>query len=112
MPVSPSPARLSLVMLLVLIACVVMTPACVSSPGSKPLPTDRDPVVETRVQVERVCPAELSEDIGQLPARPPGGVLEGDAATLGWVGAIARAAADLWQRLVDARAGCPMASGR
>ena len=88
-----------------------MTPACVTSPGSKPLPADRDPVVETRVQVERVCSAELSEDIGKLPSRPAGGVLEGDAATLNWVGAITRAAADLWQRLVDARAACPTASG-
>lgn len=84
-----------------------MMTACAHSPASKPLPRDPDPVVETRTLIERVCPAELSAEIGQLPKRPAGGVLEGDTATLAWVGAIARAAANLWQQLFDARAACP-----
>lgn len=87
-----------------------MMTACANSPGSKRLPLASDPVVETRVEVRRECPAELSADFGQLPRRPAGGVLEGDSATLAWVGAIARAAADLWQWLTDARAACPRPS--
>lgn len=83
-----------------------MMPACTTSQASKPLPRDPDPVVETRVQVERVCPADLAEKPAALPARPAGGVLEGDRATLAWVGAIARAAADLWGRITGARAEC------
>lgn len=87
-----------------------MMTACAVSRASKPLAVDRDPVVTTRVQTERVCPAELADAPAPLPARPAGGVLEGDSATLAWVGAIARAAADLWQRLFDARADCPPAT--
>ncbi len=84
-----------------------MISACATSRASKPLAADRDPVVEARVKIERVCPAELAEAPAALPARPAGGALEGDPATLAWVGAIARAAADLWQWLTDARAACP-----
>lgn len=89
-----------------MIAFAVMMPACAHSPRSRPLPRDADPVVETRVQVERICPADLAEAPADLPARPAGGVLEGDRATLAWVGAIARAASDLWGRLTGARAEC------
>lgn len=89
--------------------------ACAHSPGSKPLPRPADPVIERQVVTVRVCPPELSGAIGQLPPRPKmngvGGVLEGDRATLVWVGAIARAAADLWQRLTDAQAACTAAGG-
>lgn len=93
---------------MLLVAPAVMMTACAHSPASKPLPRDPDPVVETRTLIERACPAELSAEIGQLPKRPAGGVLEGDTATLAWVGAIARAAADLWRQLFDARAACPV----
>lgn len=95
---------------MLLVAPAAMMTACAHSPGSKPLPADPDPVVETRTVIERVCPAELAEAPAPLPARPAGGVLEGDQRTLAWVGEIARAAADLWQRLFDAGAACPAAS--
>jgi hypothetical protein len=92
---------------MLLVAPAVMMTACAHSPASKPLPRDPDPVVETRTVIERVCPVELAEAPAPLPKRPAGGVLEGDQRTLAWVGAMARAAAELWQQLFDARAACP-----
>lgn len=86
-----------------------MMTACATSPASKPLPLDRDPVIERQVRVVRECPAELYQAPTMLPPRPTGGFLEGDAATLEWVGAIARAAGDLFRQWLDARAACPAA---
>lgn len=92
---------------MLLVAPAVMMTACATSPASKPLGLDRDPVIEARVRVERVCPAELADAPAPLPARPGGGYLEGDKATLEWVGAIARGASVLESLLADARRACP-----
>jgi hypothetical protein len=63
-------------------------------------------VVVRSIETRRECPAELLAPVAAAPARPAGGFLEGDPATVGWVGALARFAADLRGRLLAAQAEC------
>lgn len=89
-----------------MVASAATIAACATSPVTKPLPRDADPVVETRTVERRVCPAELLTPPPAKPARPAGGFLEGDAATLDWVGWLARWGEGLAARLADAAQAC------
>lgn len=73
------------------------------------MPRDADPVIARETRVERVCPAELAAAPPPRPVCPPGCALEGDAASLGWLGALSRWADQLLARLTDAAAQCPAA---
>lgn len=67
----------------------------------------RDPIVETRTVIERVCPAELLA--GAVPAKPEpakGAVLDGNAAGLDFLRALGRWGDDLRLLFADAAAQC------
>lgn len=83
-----------------------MIAACESSQATKPLPRASDPIVETVTVEHKVCPAELLAPVPAKPVRPTGGMLEGDAATLGWVGQLARWGEALRALFTDAAAQC------
>jgi hypothetical protein len=98
-----------------MVASAATIAACASSSANKPLATAPDPVVETRTVVRRECPPELLGAIPAKPVRPACGVgretescgaLDGDAATLGWVGQLARWGDKLRLLLTDAAAQC------
>ena len=91
---------------LLMVAFAATTAACATLPVNKPLPRDVDPVVETRTVVRRECPPELLAALPEKPERPAGGVLEGDPATLGWIGQLARWGDKLRLLLTDAAAQC------
>jgi hypothetical protein len=97
-----------------MVASIAMTSACATSSGTKPLPRDPDPIVETRTVVQRVCPAELLAPVPAKPKRPAGdgASLTGDAATLGWIGAIVRWADEIASLLADAKLSCTGGVGR
>lgn len=65
-----------------------------------------DPIVETRTITQRVCPPELLGPVPAKPARPAGAALTGDAASLGWLGRLARWGDALALLLTDAAQGC------
>ena len=90
-----------------MVASLATISACATSPATKPLPRDSDPIVETKTVERRVCPPELATPTPAKPVRPAGGSLTGDPATLSWVGQLARWGEALWLRLTDARAQCP-----
>lgn len=89
-----------------MVASAATIAACATSPVTEPLPRAADPVVETRTVTVRVCPAELLAPAPAKPQRAPGGFLEGDAATLDWVGRLARWGESLAARLTDAARAC------
>lgn len=89
-----------------MVAFAATIAACATLPVNKPLPRDIDPVVETRTVVRRECPPELLGAVPAKPKRPPGGALDGDEATLGWVGQLARWGESLRLLLVDAARQC------
>ena len=98
--------RLPVLRGLLMVAFAATIAACATSPVTKPLPRDADPIVETRTVERRVCPAELLTPVPAKPARTAGGFLEGDAASLDWVGRLARWGEALAARLTDAAKAC------
>jgi hypothetical protein len=84
-----------------------MIGACETSQATKPVPRASDPIVETVTVERQVCPAELLAPVPKKPARPAGGSLTGDPATLGWVGQLASWGEALRLLFTDAAAQCP-----
>jgi hypothetical protein len=70
------------------------------------LPRDPDPIVETRTVVQRACPPELLAAPPQRPARPAGGAITGDPATLAWIGQLSRWGDTLAALFADAAGQC------
>ena len=101
---SSSPLRAML-----LATCVVMPSACGAS-AHKPRPkAEPDPVIVTRTEVVRVCPAELTAARPSRPAVPDGAVLTGSDAGMAWLSALIGYTGLLEDRLADAGAQCPVA---
>lgn len=83
-----------------------MLTACAGSAANRPQPAS-DPVIETRTEVVRVCPPELT---AARPARPEpasDAALEGTPNGLAWLNAVLAWAGMLEDRLTDAAAQCP-----
>ncbi len=64
-------------------------------------------MIERRVEVKTVCPAELLLPIPAEPEMPADAAVDTDDATLGWIADISARAALLVARLTDARTACP-----
>lgn len=64
-------------------------------------------MIERRVEVKTICPAELLLAIPPEPAMPADAAIDADDATLGWIAAMSARAALLVARLTDARTACP-----
>ncbi len=71
------------------------------------MPRAADPVVEHQVTTITRCPPELLAKLPAKPDRPAGGYLEGDQATLDWLGKLARWAEGLAGLFADAQSQCP-----
>jgi len=87
-----------------------MLNACASDPAAEfTPPIEPNPVIREVTVVERICPDELTQDVGELPAPATGSVVRHNAEGGDWIdGVIAagRRAIDLFN---DAKAQCPAA---
>ena len=83
-----------------------MLSACAASPTERPQVAP-DPVIVTRTEVVRVCPAELISPRPPRPVVPDGAELTGSEAGLTWLTALLGYAGLLEERLTDAAAQCP-----
>jgi hypothetical protein len=70
------------------------------------MPRAADPVVEVRTVTTRVCPPELLATPAAKPARPAGGAITGDPATIAWFGAVVRWADGVLAMFNDAASAC------
>lgn len=87
-------------------ASIAMLSACGSSGNSRPQSAP-DPVVVTRVEIQRVCPGELTAPLPGRPQPPVDAVVEGNPAGMSWVGALLAYLGLVEDRLADAAGQCP-----
>ena len=83
-----------------------MLHACATSPTDRPS-TEPDPVIETRIVIKTVCPAEV---VAPRPPRPGHGddaVIQGNDEGMGWLGRLLTYMGLIEARLDDARGQCP-----
>jgi hypothetical protein len=83
-----------------------MLTACASSVNERPQPV-ADPVIETRTEVVRVCPPELTAARPARPVPAADAVIEGNPTGLAWLNAVLAWAGLIEDRLSDAAAQCP-----
>lgn len=92
---------------MLLATCAAMLSACGAS-AHKPRPkAEPDPVIVTRTEVVRVCPAELTAARPSRPTVPEGAALTGSDAGMAWLSALLGYTGLLEERLGDAAAQCP-----
>ena len=83
-----------------------MLSACAASQAERPK-AEPDPVIVTRTEVVRVCPAELQAKRPPRPAVPDGAELTGNPAGMDWLNALLAYAGLIEDRLDDAAKECP-----
>lgn len=84
-----------------------MLAACSASP-SKPGPASApDPVIEQRVEIQRVCPAELRLAVVPRPTLAAEAQLAGNEAGMAWLRAMLARLGLIEARLADAAKECP-----
>lgn len=87
-----------------------MLTACAGSADKRPQ-VAADPVIETRTEVVRVCPPELTAARAARPEPAPDAVIEGNAAGLAFLNDVLVWAGLIEDRLSDAAAQCPPFDG-
>lgn len=82
-----------------------MLGACASFGASRS--TEPDPVIETRVETQRVCPPELSLTPPERPEVPADAIVEANASGARWLAAELAWGGRLLALFTDAAGACP-----
>lgn len=83
-----------------------MLAACSASPSEGRPQIAPDPVIAQRVEIQRVCPAELRLALPPKPALPADAALSGNQAGMAWLRAMLIRLGLIEVRLADAAREC------
>ncbi|MEZ5709705.1 MAG: hypothetical protein R3E02_10000 [Blastomonas sp.] len=66
-----------------------------------------DPVIETRLEVREICPAELAAPLPAMLEPGAAAMIQGNEAGMRWLAAVLEQLAFARSRFDDARSACP-----